>query len=396
VPALPAAAATLETADPPAVAPAPAVVAPPRAPAPAPDPATLAVRQSPEVQRALDAASAQVEAERQRRGVPGISVGVVYDQTLIWSHGFGTANVDTGAPATPETLYRVGSITKLFTDTMMMQLRDAGRLQLDDPLQRYLPELQIPSRYGSDLPTLREVASHTAGLPREAPLDYWHSRSFPTEGDLIASMQNSALIGPPGKVYQYSNLGVSLEGIALERVAGVPYTQYVTDNILRPLGMTESGFAVSDDVRTKLAAGSTPSSTSTQPPDRFPDFGALTPAAGLYSSVDDIARFISLQFRLDDANGSTVLSGPTLREMHDPSSRGGPSDFAIGWELGSVSGHGTIGHPGVVYGFTTQITLIPDSKLGVAVFTNGRTDPASIANQALSTLLPSVRAAAGE
>ncbi len=363
--------------------------------APPPSPATVAVEQSPAVQQALDAAAQQVERDRQAAGVAGISVGVVYDQTLIWSRGFGVASVETGAPATPETLYRVGSITKLFTDTMMMQLRDAGRLQLDDPLQTYLPELEIPSVYGANLPTLRELASHTGGLPREAPLNYWRSREFPAADELIASLKGSALIGPPGRVYAYSNLGVSLEGIALERVAGVPYTQYVSQKILTPLGMGNSGFAVNDDVRARLAAGSTPTGASGTPPDRYPDFGALTPAAGLYTSVDDIARFISLQFRTRDGDAGPVLSGPTLREMQDPASRGGPSDFGIGWEFGSVSGHETIGHPGVVYGFNTQITLVPDSRLGVAVFTNGRTNPSAVAGQVLTTLLPAVRAAAG-
>jgi CubicO group peptidase (beta-lactamase class C family) len=370
----------------------PAAAAVPPQPVPAEDPAALAVRQNSEVQAALAALSAQLDAERERRGVSGMSVSVVYDQSLIWSKGFGTANVETGATATPQTLYRVGSITKLFTDTMMMQLRDAGKIQLDDPLQKYLPELQIPSRYGSDQPTLRELASHTSGLPREAPLNYWREREFPTEDELISSLRNSALVGPPGKVYQYSNLGVALEGIALERVAGDPYINYVSNHILKPLGMTDSGFVLTDTVRQRLAVGSTAVASSQSGQDRLPDFGALAPAAELYTSVDDIAKFISLQFRNGDS--SDVLSGPSVQEMRSAGSRGGPSDFAIGWELGSLGGHATTGHPGIVYGFTTQITLMPDAKLGVAVFTNGRTDPAGLANMALTSLRAPVQAAA--
>jgi CubicO group peptidase (beta-lactamase class C family) len=356
------------------------------------DPATRAVRENPAVQAALDRLSAQLDAERERRGVSGMSVSVVYDQSLLWSRGFGVGNVETGEPASSRTLYRVGSITKLFTDTMMMQLRDAGGLNLDDPLQKYLPDLQIANPYGTQ-PTLRELASHTSGLPREAPLNYWRVREFPTEDELIASLRNASLVGAPGKTYQYSNLGVALEGVALERVAGEPYIGYVTRHILTPLGMTDSGFTLTDSVRNRLAVGSTAVSSTSAGQDRLPDFVALAPAAELYTSVDDVAKFMSLQFR--DGDASDVLSGGSIREMRSPDSRGGPSDFAIGWELGSVAGHSTIGHPGVVYGFTTQITLVPDSKLGVAVFTNGRTDPSGIAAIALGALLGPVRQAAG-
>lgn len=140
-----------------------------------------------------------------------------------------------------------------------------------------------------------------------------------------------------------------------------------------------------------MSATATQTSPSGDALDRFPDFGALTPAAGLYTSVDDIARFLELQFRDGPAGGAQVLSGSSLAEMRDPASRSSSvSDFAIGWELGSVAGHASIGHPGVVYGFTTQVTAVPDMKLGVAVFTNSRTDPSIIANQVLSALIPPV------
>jgi CubicO group peptidase (beta-lactamase class C family) len=366
------------------------------APGPAPaGPATLAVEQSQAVQTALEALVPRLEAERQRRGVPGVSVGVVYDQTLIWSRGFGTANVQTGAPATTETLYRVGSITKLFTDTMLLQLRDAGKLDLDDPIEHDLPELNLAAPYASGGPTFRQLASHTSGLPREAPLNYWRTRAFPTEAELLESLRSARPIAAPGTVYQYSNLGVALEGMGLERVAGEPYRQYVIAHILDPLGMSASGFDLSNAVRTQLAVGSS-AATTPEGVDRLPDFGALTPAAGLYTSVDDIAKFIALQFRDGNADTGTVLGGRSLQEMHNAASRGsGPGDFAIGWEVGSLGDHTTIGHPGVVYGFTTQLSLVPESKLGVAVFTNGRTDPAALADEILSALLGPVAEAAG-
>jgi len=363
-------------------------------PPPASD-ATLAVQHSPQVEAALAALAPRLDAEREQRGVAGMSVGVVYDQTLIWSRGFGSSNVETQEPATPDTLYRVGSITKLFTDTMLMQLRDAGKLNLDDPVANYLPDFPVSDPYSSPGPTFRQLASHTSGLPREAPINYWRTREFPTEPELLESLQHTELLSAPGTVYRYSNLGVAIEGMALERVAGEPYERYVEERILSPLGMTASGFELTDAVRARLASG-TPAASTPEGADRLPDFGALTPAAGLYTSVDDIARFMALQFRDGNADTSPVLDGPSLQEMHSAASRGkAPGDFALGWELGNIGGSSTIGHPGVVYGFTTQITLAPAAKLGVAVFTNGRTDPGAMANEMLAALLPPVLEAAG-
>jgi CubicO group peptidase (beta-lactamase class C family) len=345
------------------------------------------------VQSVLSGLNAQLEAEREQHGIAGLSVAVVYDQSIIWSEGFGQANVQTSTPATPETLYRVGSITKLFTDTMLMQLRDAGKLQLDDPISLYLPDFQLASTDTSTAPTFRQIASHTSGLPREAPLNYWRTRQFPTADALVSSLRDTSLLFPPGTGYQYSNVGVAVMGHALEQIAGEPYQQYVGEHILQPLGMTHSGLDLKDSVRAQLAHGPSNSAASASL-DPYPDFAGMTPAAGLYSSVDDMARFISLQFRDGPAGGAQVLAGSSLEEMRSPASRISPaSDFAIGWELGTVDGQASIGHPGVVYGFTTQITLVPDLKLGVAVFTNARTNPASIADQILDELISPVHSA---
>ncbi len=217
----------------------------------------------------------RLDSERRQRGVAGTSVGVVYDQTLIWSEGLGTANVETGAPADSDTLYRVGSITKLFTDTMLLQLRDAGRLTLDDPVTNALPDLQVSNPYTGSAPTFRQIASHTSGLPREAPLNYWRTRTFPTEAELLDSLKGTSLIAAPGTVYQYSNLGVSLEGMALERVAGEPYRAWVEGHILTPLGMQSSGFELTSAARSRLAVGSS-AAGSAPDVDPLPDFGALT------------------------------------------------------------------------------------------------------------------------
>ncbi len=123
---------------------------------------------APEIRAAIALAEAQLEFEQRNRKIPGLSAGIVYDQVLIWSRGYGYANVEKQIAADARSVYRCASITKLFTSTMMMMLRDAGKLNLDDPLEKYVPEFKIRSSYADPRPpTFRMVSSHAAGLQRE-------------------------------------------------------------------------------------------------------------------------------------------------------------------------------------------------------------------------------------
>src|SRR5947209_14572221 len=124
---------------------------------------------------------AWIESQMAYRGVPGLALGIVSDQALVWARGFGRADRATKRPAAPETIYRIASISKLFTSVAIMQLRDAGKLGLDDPLERHLPGFDLRGRAAGAPPvTLRHILTHTAGLPREAPYPYWTDFDFPT------------------------------------------------------------------------------------------------------------------------------------------------------------------------------------------------------------------------
>src|SRR3990170_5165078 len=187
----------------------------------------------PEVGAVLALLNARLETERQERGIPGMSVAVVYDQATLWAKGFGTANLEMGVPATPKTVYRVASITKLFTATMLLQLRDAGKLSLDDPIKRFLPTFEIESRFADSGPiTLRQVMTHMAGLPRECSIDRWAMSESPSIEAVLDSLRDSETVFPPMAKYKYSNLGIAILGHALEVAAGQGYAEYVTRNIL--------------------------------------------------------------------------------------------------------------------------------------------------------------------
>src|SRR5262249_11442816 len=160
----------------------------------------------------IDLFSAWIEAQMAYSGQPGLAIGMVYDQEVVWARGFGYANVEARVPTTPQTIYRIASITKLFTSTAIMQLRDAGALQLDDPLTKHLPWFTVQQR-ATDAPpiTIRHLLTHTSGLPREAAFPYWtEADAFPTAEQIRATVPQQETVLPPETRWTYSNLALTL------------------------------------------------------------------------------------------------------------------------------------------------------------------------------------------
>ena len=167
----------------------------------------------PDVKAALDVLSAWIDSQRAYSGLPGVSLSVVHDQELVWAAGFGWADVERRIPATPDTRYRIASITKTFTATAILQLRDAGRLQLDDPLTKHLPWFALASKHADAPPiTIRHLLTHTAGLPREAAFPYWTDFVFPTAEGLREGLTRQESVLATETQWKYSNLGLALAG----------------------------------------------------------------------------------------------------------------------------------------------------------------------------------------
>jgi CubicO group peptidase (beta-lactamase class C family) len=351
-----------------------------------------------EIEAAVGLVRSQLRAEQEARKLPGLSAAVVHGQATLWSGGFGQADLGSGRPAGADTVYRMASITKLFTAAALMLLRDAGRLQLDDPIERHLSEARLRSRFadGAPPPTLRQAAAHVAGLPREAPLEYWETFKIPPIEALLASLADSEMALRPLTEVKYSNLGYALLGHVVERVSGQAYERFVAERMLRPLEMVSSGFDrdLPDGVRGRIAVGYwTPPEKEREPAPHLEE-GGMNAAGGLYSTVDDIARFVALQFRDGPVGGAQVLAGGTLREMRAPvflasdwkSARG------IGWQIERVAapgGHPTaVGHSGGLPGWATNVMLVPELEVGVAVFVNTGADAAGLSRAALEVLVP--------
>jgi CubicO group peptidase (beta-lactamase class C family) len=192
---------------------------------------------------AIAAVDAFVAREVAQKKLPSLSIALVDDQTIVWSRGYGFADVARKTAATADTVYRVGSVSKLFTDVAIMQLVEEGKLDLDVPARKYLPDLAPRGPFGDTPITLRQMMSHRSGLARETPVGSYFDPTPPGLEETIASLNRIALIHQPGTRTKYSNAAIAAVGLALEKVEGKPFASLVAKRVLEPLGMTRSGFA---------------------------------------------------------------------------------------------------------------------------------------------------------
>ncbi len=328
----------------------------------------------PSVADAITLLDLWIKEQMAYRQVPSLTIGIVYDQELIWAQGYGYADLEQQVPATPRTLYRIASITKTFTSTAIMQLRDAGRLRLDDPVVDYLPWFQLQNPFDQAPPvTIRHLLTHTAGLPREAAYPYWTDHNFPTREQIREALPDQPMIYPPGSTYKYSNLGMALLGEVVAAASGEPYEQYIRNHIMEPLGMTSSAVIPTDEHRARSAvAYDRRLPDGSRQDDYYPVTNGIAPAASIASNIEDMAKYAMLQFRKGSAGGSQILKGSTLEEMHRPqfvynSWSGGRG---LGFGVTRRNGKTFVSHGGWVSSYRTHIMFNPAEKIAVIAMTN--------------------------
>jgi len=338
---------------------------------------TPRVADDPRVQRALAAYEVWVEAQRAHNRMPGVSAAIVHDQEMIWSGGFGYAEIKTGRRATASTLYSICSISKLFTSIGVMQQRDAGKFSLDTPVQEILPWFEIQEEHAdAGRATVEGLLTHSAGLPRETAHPYWTGPDFPfpSREAVMDGVQTQQTLYPASTYFQYSNLGLALAGEIVVATSGEDYGAYIRQHILDPLGMNATYPEIPvERLGDDLARGYTPipRGGEREPMDPFQAHG-IAPAAGFASSVEDMARFASWQMRLLDAGGTEVLDANTLREMHrvhwvDP-------DWSVHWGLGfsvqRADDKTIVRHGGACPGFFSNFAMIPEDKIAAIAAIN--------------------------
>ncbi len=355
----------------------------------------------PEVKGALGAIDAWAEGVRMYDRIPGVSVGIVHDQDLIWSKGYGYSNVESKRPADADTLYSICSISKLFTSIAIMQLRDANKLTLRDPVGKHLDWFDIKQAHEQSGPiTIESLLTHSSGLPRESDFPYWGGPDFPfpTRQQMIEKLKAQSTLYPAQRHYQYSNLALSLAGEIVQERSGKEYQAYIKANILGPLGMSSTRTYYPEKMRGEgLAIGYTgmDRSGAREPVSPFFTRG-ITPAAGFTSSVNDLARFASWQFRLLEDGGEEVLQANTLREMqrvHWLDDDDGWM-FGLGFEIWRVGDIKVAGHGGGCPGYITNFLLSPKDRVAIVALTNAGDGPAlRVAENLLKTISAALKEA---
>lgn len=351
----------------------------------------------PEVKARLEVLDRWLATTVAEREQPAISVGIVYDQDLIWARGYGFSDVASKRPATPATIYRVASISKLFTATALMQLRDAGKIRLDDPVANYLPWFKVNDAFPDSPPmTVRHLMTHTSGLPRNSAGLPDGELGWPTREQMIQALARQSTVVDRDTEWKYSNLAWALAGEVVTAVSGQAYDAYVAQHILRPLGMTSSTMRPAPEMPGLATPYSRRVPGKPRRVQRFSDWAGMTPAANLATSVEDLAKFASLQFRSGAAGGAQILRGTTIREMHRvqwlrPDWQSGQG---LGFAIRRVDDQVQVGHGGSTPGFRTQIQIVPAEKLAVIVLTNADDgNPADYLDEVLKTIGPAIATA---
>ena len=335
-----------------------------------------------------------IRYEMDKNRVTGLSIALVDDQRLIWAEGFGYADQERKLPATAETLYRVGSISKLFTDTAAMQLAEQGRFDIDQPLRTYLSDFSIKTRYPDAAEiTPRQLMTHHSGLPRDWLKGFFTTATPGHFTELKKDIRHDYVAYPPNTVLSYSNLGITLLGDAIQQQSGQPFAQYMQKSVLTPLGMNNSSFDTGPATSLLMAKGYRGREAAIEPALRD------LPAGGLNSSVTDLSHFISMVFAGGISGNQRILKTETVAEMLRPQNSAVPLDFnfriGLGWMLStldsSIKNAGTVAHhSGATPFFRSQMYLLPEHKLGVVVLSNSSTAMQAvdhIATQALTLAL---------
>ncbi len=350
---------------------------------------------NPDVLAAERLFSAWMDGQLAYRGLPGVSVGVVYDQQLVWSKGFGHADVKNKVPMTPRVKFRIASHSKMFAAVAIMQLREDGKLRLDDPVQKHLPWFKAqPAGDDDGDVTIEHLLSHMSGLQREAG-DHWSTEQFPSEDEIKRQYGQRKAAFAPNTRWKYSNLAFAVAGLVVEQITGQRWAEYVQQQIFAPLGMTNTSVDRKVDGLTvpywrRLPDGS-------REPLRFVDARGMAAATGMTSNVDDLAKFVSAQFRRGPRGGANVLSAASWREMQRVRAvdESWTSGSGLGFDFQRINNRTWIGHGGGYAGNTTQTYFNVNDKVGVIVLTNTNdAGPGQIAEQLIATVGAAVAKAA--
>ena len=328
---------------------------------------------------------AAINYEMEDKNLPAFGVVLVEGSKTIWTNNIGFENPNMDKVADENTIYRIGSVSKLFTDIGIMQLVEKGEIDLDVPVSTYLPDF-IPDNISGTPITLRQLMSHKSGLIREPKVGNYFDESSPTLEATVGSLNGTPLIYKPETKTKYSNAGIAVVGRVIEKTQGIPFTDYLKTNVLDPIGLKNSAFVPTKFVDEHLAYGEMWSYDGRIFPAPKFELG-MAPAGSMYATMNDLGKFIKFLFGNGAGENGQVLDKETLALMWEPQFE--MDNYGLGFNLTKSGDFLQVGHGGAIYGFSTQLSAIPELKLGIAtVSTADITNSISsrIANYGLSLI----------
>lgn len=312
-----------------------------------------------------------------RWGVPGLGVGIVKDDAVIYTRGFGVQSLETGAPVTPDSFFCVASITKCFVATAVMQLVEQGRLHLDTPLVHYLPDFRLADERCTHI-TLRQMLSHTSGMPDMDEDEYDELVANPEYDEGAAERYVHALAGrqmvaAPGERFAYSNIAYNVLGHLIATVSGQTFEDTMEEHTLRPAGMPESTCFFPSVPTDRLALPHLRAPEMIVNP-VYPYHRADAPASFLHSTTREMCHWAIACLERGIYQGQRILTPTSYDQMWaSVALRGDPpfrEEMGLGWTLGHFAGARTVGHGGGGFGWTCFLALLPEHNCGAIVLSN--------------------------
>ena len=306
--------------------------------------------------------------------LPSLTVALIDDQDTIWQEAFGWANVEKEIPATADTVYKLWSVSKVFTAIETMRLVEEGLLDLDAPITDYLPDFSIQSRFPDSEPiTIRSILAHRSGLPRnECRSVNWYG-GYDVLEEMVKSLKYCHMAFPVGYRYKYINIGPDVLGYIIQELRGEPFPYYMKDHLLARIGMENSAFLSAGIPAQKNVALGYEYYKGEYYPLEQGDITSL-PSGNLYSTLENMSAFAKFVFRNGKANGEQIINPETLTLMFQDQfgSQRDPQPMGLGWKTARVLGSELLvwhdGGPGE--GIGSLVALLPERKLGVVLFAN--------------------------
>jgi CubicO group peptidase (beta-lactamase class C family) len=312
----------------------------------------------------------KIAAEIEKQRLPGLAIGVVKDGKLIYARGFGVAKLGGTAPITTRSLFHMASVTKTFVATSIMQLVEAGKVDLDAPLIRYLPYFRMDDDRFRAV-TVRQMLSHMSGIPDTVNYN-WDKPEY-DDGALerfVRSLADKKLVFTPGEKFAYSNSAYEVLGDVIAKVSGESFEAYVQHHILTPLGLKSSTLLVREADQQLLTSPHVMESQKIAVSKTFPYNRAHAPSSTMYSSIDDMSRWAMANLNRGELDGQRILKRETIEKMWQPVTDAFNLKEGISWFVTEQRGHRLVVHSGGDVGFESLLVLAPDDGVGIVAMTN--------------------------